>query len=118
MHNADTPASTGNFWSRAMQSQPQSQEHEPPAITADDVDLADWAERRGELGIRDNGEFIGVNAWKRPTRYIHHEETELEKYAAQRRELGIKDAPQSSVDNPRKNAHPFGTAAHTIRKES
>jgi hypothetical protein len=70
------------------------------------VPLNDWEENRAGMGIVDNGVFIGVRRWKRPTRYIHHEPTAMEKYAEQRESLGIRDAPQSSVGNLRTNASP------------
>jgi hypothetical protein len=107
----------GSFWSRAINALAQTQEPEPepPALTADDIELSNWEAHRGELGIRDNSDFIGVARWQRPQHYVHHEETELEKYAAQRAQLGVREAPQASAGNPRKYDHPYGTAGHTIR---
>jgi hypothetical protein len=119
--HAGTPASTdtdtgGSFWAKAMQAFPPLQEPEP-TLSAEAIELSNWSENRGALGIPDNGEFIGVSRWQRPMHYDYHETTPMEEYAAQREKLGVREAPQASAGNPRVNAHPFGTAAHTIRKE-
>jgi hypothetical protein len=107
-----------SFWEKASKALAADTDPEPERISPEDVELANWAERRGELGIRDNGEFIGISPWQRPVRYVHHEQTELDQYAAEREKLGIREAPQSSAGNPRRNFSPYGTAGHSIRKEN
>jgi len=106
-----------SFWEKASKALAADTDPEPERISPEDIALGEWEEHRGELGIRDNGEFIGVSRRQRPTRYVHHEITPLEEYAAEREKLGIREAPQSSAGNPRRNFSPYGTAGHSIRKE-
>lgn len=78
-----------------------------PQLSPEDVALSDWEENRAQLGIPDSSDFIGIGPWQPAERYEHHEETELEKYAKERTQLGVKDAPQSSAGNVRANPSPY-----------
>ena len=97
-----------DFWTTALQGFASVQEpDEPSAPSAEDIELSEWGNRRAELGLSDTGDFLGLRRWKRPQRYVHHEQTELERYAEQRQQLGIHESPQSSAGNPRKNHSSF-----------
>lgn len=74
------------------------------ALSADDVDLADWEVHRAALGVRDTGDFIGVRPWKRPQRYVHQEPSSMAQYADERAAHNVRDAPQASAGDPRENA--------------
>ncbi len=103
---------TTAFFAAAAQAEP-----EPTAVDPAEVELADWAERRAELGLGGyDSDFVGIDDggglpdWRRPQHYEEPEPTELQQYAAQRKKLGVKDASAvfgASQPQPRRNASPW-----------
>jgi hypothetical protein len=92
------------FWEKVTEAFTTDQEPEP--IDPASIELGDWEANRSALGVPDNGDTVGVTAWRRPSRYVPNEVSEMEAYAARRTELGIREAPQASAGNPRRNATP------------
>lgn len=88
---------------------------EPEPLSAENIALSDWAARRGELGLPSTSDFVGVRAWQRPTRYVHHEVSELEKYAQERAQLGVKDVDGSVVPGAGRSASQLRTNASPWR---
>lgn len=105
-----------SFWNKALSAFDQEPEPEP-VLSPEDVAFGEWRENRSALGIRDSSDFIGIGPWRAPDRPVQRREpSELEKYAAEREKLGVKDAPQSTVGTPRKNQSPY-RAVNTGRFE-
>ena len=81
------------FFAAAEQSEPEPEPVDPAAI-----ELAEWGARRGELGLGGyDSDFIGIDNggglpdWRTPV-VEEVQFSAMDKYAAQRKELGVRDA--------------------------
>jgi hypothetical protein len=77
------------------------------------MSMSEYAAAREASGYQ-VGDFQGIQAWRRPQRYIsQHEPTELEQHAAERAAHGIRNV--GSVGDPRQNALNAWRAANDNR---
>jgi hypothetical protein len=90
----------------------------PDAAT---IEMSAWAENRAALGLGghdDSGDFIGVDQdqasglpdWRRPVSFEEVIISEMDEYAAQRKELGVRDASAvfgAAPATPRVNVSPW-----------
>ena len=83
-------AGTANYWSTVLVPQPEPQQQIEEVATVS----------------RATSDFIGVAGWRREdaVRTITREPTALETYAQEREQLGIRNAPESTVGDPRVHA--------------
>jgi hypothetical protein len=110
------------FFTDAAEPEPEPEPEFAPGITAadlDDMSLEEYGERRAAIGFRQPSGFLGVDEdqtaagfpdYRAPQPVMEREPTELEKYSAQRRELGVRDASAvfgASPAQPRVNASPW-----------
>jgi hypothetical protein len=90
-----------------------------PGLSAENVPLDQWAEKRAELGLGGhNSNFIGIDDqisasgmpdWRTPV-VEEAQFSAMDEYAAQRKELGVRDASAvfgASPVQPRVNASPW-----------
>jgi hypothetical protein len=97
------PDATRDFWApiRAHRARQEAAEAAPDPA---DVPLEAWAGFRDSVGLPETGEFVGVQPWRRPERYVHHEQSEIETWAAgERQAAGIHEAPDAGCGDTRVN---------------
>lgn len=104
---------TENFWQRALPDtpahralqrsgllgSPTTEPEQPEPVDVGSLSMDEFSQHRGELGIGATSDFLGVQGWSREqaVRPVYHLPTPMEEYAAQREQLGVKDAPASSA---------------------